>query len=325
LLPGLIISAISLAVVFYFADIQVLFTALQQADYRLVLAGLLTSLVWLLVRGLAWRTLLQDKATYRAVFFTLNEGYLMNNILPFRLGEVGRAFLMGRKSRLGFWQVLSSILIERSLDLALAAGLLLVTIPFVVGAQWALQGAVISGTLVVVALFLLFYLARRRDWTEKRYNSVRQRFPLVQKVGGERFPAFLNGLSVLTERGYFLKALIWMVLDWVIAVFQYYLVLLAFFPNAPILWAAFALGVAAIGIAAPSSPGAIGVMEAAIVGALSLFNLDLSVALAFALTVHIMQYLLTGVLGAYGLARDGETIRGLYQSARGMLNKTTPP
>lgn len=277
------------------------------------------------MRGLAWRTLLQEKASYGAVFFTLNEGYLLNNILPFRLGEVGRAFLMGRKSHLGFWQVLSSILIERSLDLALAAGLLLITIPFVVGAEWALQGAALSGVVVLIGLSLLLLLARRRDWTEKRYRLLGERWPLIQKVGGERFPAFVSGLSVLTERGYFFKALVWMVLDWVIAVFQYYLVLLAFFPNAPILWAAFALGVAAIGIAAPSSPGAIGVLEAALVGALSLFNLDLSVALAFALTIHVMQYLLTGVLGAYGLAKDGETIRGLYQSARGMLNKTTPP
>jgi glycosyltransferase 2 family protein len=286
---------------------------------------LLTSLVWLMVRGLAWRTLLQEKASYGAVFFTLNEGYLLNNVLPFRLGEVGRAFLMGRKSRLGFWQVLSSIFIERSLDLALAVGLLLITIPFVVGAEWALQGAVISGLIVMAGLTLLFTLSKKKEWTEKRYAALRQRWFLVQKIGGDRFPAFLRGLSVLTEGGYFLKALIWMVLDWVIAVFQYYLVLMAFFPNAPLLWAAFALGVAAIGIAAPSSPGAIGVMEAAIVGALSLFNLDPSVALAFALTIHVMQYLLTGILGAYGLARDGETLRGLYQSARGMLNKTSPP
>jgi glycosyltransferase 2 family protein len=278
-----------------------------------------------MVRGLAWRTLLQEKASYGAVFFTLNEGYLLNNILPFRLGEVGRAFLMGRKSRLGFWQVFSSILIERSLDLALAAGLLLITIPFVVGAEWALQGAVISGLIVIAGLSVLFTLSKRRQWTEARYSALSKRWPLVHKIGGERLPAFLRGLAVLTEGGFFLKALAWMVLDWVIAVFQYYLILLAFFPNAPLLWAAFALGVAAIGIAAPSSPGAIGVMEAAIVGALSLFNLDPSVALAFALTTHVIQYLLTGVLGAYGLSRDGETLRGLYQSARGMLNKTTPP
>jgi hypothetical protein len=59
-------------------------------------------------------------------------------------------------------------------------------------------------------------------------------------------------------------------------------------------------------------------MEAALVGALSVFRLDPSVALAFALIVHLIQYLLTGVIGAYALARDGETLSGLYRRVRGL-------
>ncbi|HSB00032.1 MAG TPA: lysylphosphatidylglycerol synthase domain-containing protein, partial [Anaerolineales bacterium] len=91
------------------------------------------------------------------------------------------------------------------------------------------------------------------------------------------------------------------------------LLLAAFFPGAKLVWAAFSLGVAALGIAAPSSPGALGVMELAIVGALSLFGLNASTALAFAITAHLMQYLTTGVLGAYFLAKDGESLTGLYR------------
>lgn len=324
MLPGFIVSAIALAIVFYFADIQELLQALRLADYRLVAAGALVSLIWLLVRGLAWRTLLQGKATFRAVFYTLNEGYLLNNILPFRLGEVGRAFLLGRKTTMGFWQVLSSILIERSLDLALAAGLLLSTIPFVVGADWAVPGALVSASIVLLGLVFLYMVARNRSWAEARYRSLGSRWPVFQKIGGGRVPSFLEGLSVLTEGGYFLKAVALLILDWLIAVFQYYLVLRAFFPNAELLWAAFALGVGAVGIAAPSSPGAVGVLEAALVGALSLFGLDPSVALAFAITVHIIQIMLTGILGSYALSKDGETLAGLYRSARGVLNKAEP-
>ena len=40
--------------------------------------------------------LLQNKAPYRRVFLTLNQGYLLNNIFPFRLGELGRAFLLSQ-------------------------------------------------------------------------------------------------------------------------------------------------------------------------------------------------------------------------------------
>jgi uncharacterized membrane protein YbhN (UPF0104 family) len=74
--------------------------------------------------------------------------------------------------------------------------------------------------------------------------------------------------------------------------------------------------VAALGIAAPSSPGALGLLELSIVGALSLFGLDPSTALALAITVHIVQYLVTGGLGTYALARDGESLIGLYRRVR---------
>jgi uncharacterized membrane protein YbhN (UPF0104 family) len=120
-----------------------------------VLLGLLMTLLWLVVRAFAWRTLLQDKATIGQVFISLNEGYLLNNVLPFRLGEVGRAYLLGRKAGLDFWFVLSTVVLERALDLLLAAGLLLSTLPFVVGASWARQAAVAAGGLVVLGLAVL--------------------------------------------------------------------------------------------------------------------------------------------------------------------------
>jgi glycosyltransferase 2 family protein len=235
---------------------------------------------------------------------------------------VGRALILGRKSGLGFWQVLSSILIERALDLALAAGLLLSVIPFVVGADWAIQGALISAGLVAFGLGLLYLMARSREATEARFRWAGERWPIFQRLTGPRLSAFMDGLSILTEGSYFFKGLLLLLVDWFIAGVQYYVVLLAFFPQAEFLWAAFALGVAAVGIAAPSSPGAVGVLEAALVGALSLFRLDPSTALAFALTIHVLQYLLTGILGAYGLLRDGETLSGLYHGARAMLQKT---
>jgi uncharacterized membrane protein YbhN (UPF0104 family) len=74
----------------------------------------------------------------------------------------------------------------------------------------------------------------------------------------------------------------------------------------------FALGVGALGIAAPSSPGAIGVFEAVLVGALVVFGLDASPATAFALSVHFSAYIVTGLIGGYGLYKDGESLSGLY-------------
>jgi len=311
--PGLLVSALSLAVVFYIADLQKLSQALRLADYRLIALSFVTTLIWLLVRTAVWRTLLQDRAPASMVFFSLNEGYLLNNLLPFRLGEIGRAFLLGRKAGLDFWQVLSTIVIERILDLAFAAVLLLATLPYVVGASWARQAALGAGGLMVAGLAFLYLLARNRQTVLAIFQRATQRFPVLARLGGKVIPAMLDGLAVLTDGWRFLRAVGWMLLDWGVGIAQYVLLLQAFFPGGRAVWAAFALGVAALGVAAPSSPGAVGVFEASVVGALSLFGLDASVALALAITLHLVQVLTTGVFGAYALAREGESLLGLYR------------
>jgi uncharacterized protein (TIRG00374 family) len=315
LLPGLLISLVTLGAVLYFADLEQLVAYLRQADYRFVLLGLLCSFLWLLVRALAWRALLQDQASYRDTLFSYSEGYLINNLFPFRLGEAARAFLLGRKAHLSFWQVLPTILIERALDLAFAAGLLLVTLPFVVEMSWARPAAFLSGGLVAAGLVVLYLSARNREKALGIFEWFAARVPLVRKLGGRIVPSTLDGLAVLTDSRTFFRALFWITLNWVIAVAQYWLVLAAFVPGPPLLWAMFSLGVAAMGLAAPSAPGGVGVLDAAIWGAFSAVGLDASLALAFSVTIHLIQYAVS-LFGVYALAVDGLSLFGLYHRLR---------
>lgn len=312
ILPGLIISLAALAVVFSLIDLKKFGQAIEQADLRFLVLGVLSDVLWLLIRGVVWRTLLQNKASYRDSFITVNEGYLLNNILPFRLGEIGRAFLIGRKARLDFWQALPSILIERSLDLAIAVGLFLSTLPFVIGVSWATQAAIGIGILVLVGLGGIYLLARNRGRVLAWIDRAGERWSVVKKLAGRRVVAFFDGLAILTDGRLFLIALGWVGLNWLVAILQYYLFLRTFFPSPNLLWAVFALGVGALGIAAPSSPGAIGVFEAVLVGALVAFGLDASPATAFALSLHFTGYIVAGLIGGYGLYKDGESLSSLY-------------
>ena len=312
---------IALAVVFSVVDLHQLVNALQNANYWFVATGVVTTLIWLLVRGMYWRTLLREKARYWDVFFAINEGYLLNNLLPFRLGELGRAFLLGRRldpegKPIGFWAVFSSILIERALDMAFGVGILVTSLLFVVGGDWAKPAAIITGSAVLVGLLVMYLLARNRDWAVAQLHRYGQRYPILLRLGGGILPAFLTGLSVLTDAGRFLRAIGWAALNWTVSFAQYYLMLNAFFPHVEVRWAAFALGVAALGVAAPSSPGNIGVLEGVIVAALAVFKLDYASSLAFAITLHLIQYILSVLLGVYGLSREGETLLGLYRQLR---------
>ena len=316
ILPGLIISLVALIILLLLAEPRKLLEALRMADYRLVLVGIGTMSVWLVVRSVFWRTLLQEKATFSQVFFSINEGYLLNNVLPFRLGEIGRALILSYKANLSFLFVFSTILIERAFDVGISASLLLISVPFVVGASWAGQAALISGVVVLFGLGMLYLVARNRDRLLVWYESLSQRWTILQKIGSHHIAAFLSGLEVLTDGKRFLKAVLWGSLNWGIALVQYYIFMLAFFPEGKFLWATFALGVVALGVAAPSSPGALGVYELAVVGSLALFGADPAVALAYALTTHLTQYLITTILGSIGLFRDGLTLTGVYQRAR---------
>ncbi len=324
ILPGLIISLVALAIVFSLIDLRKFGQAIQLADLRFLVAGILSEVLWLLVRGMVWRTLLQNKASYRDTFISINEGYLLNNILPFRLGEIGRAFLLGRKARLDFWQVLPSILVERLLDLAIAAGILLSTLPFVIGVSWAKQAAISIGIIVLAGLIAMYIMARNRQWVTSWIDRAGERWSPVKKLTGRRVVAFFDGLGIITDGKLFLRALGWEALNWLVSYLQYYLMLRAFFVDPSLLWVLFALGVGALGIAAPSSPGAIGVFEASIVVALLAFGLDASSATAFALAVHFTAYIITGLIGGYGLYKDGESLSSLYTRLGKMKSEEQP-
>lgn len=318
ILPGLLVSAVFLVILFILIKPKDLIAALRLADYRLVALGVFVTLGWLLMRGVVWRNLLQEKATYSQVFFTLNEGYLLNNFLPFRLGELGRAFLLNRKAGLDFAYVLSTIVVERAFDILLAAGVFFSTLPFVVSAGVPWQTAILPGGLVIIGLLVLFLMARYPQWVTQIFDRLSQRWPLIQRLGGRLLPAFLSGLAVLTDSKRFLRVALFFLLNLSIAFLQYYLMMLAFFPKAPPLWAIFCLAASSLGMAAPSGPASIGVFEWTISFFLPLIALNQTdefkaAAFAYALTLHLWNILVTGILGVYGLSRDGESLANLFK------------
>src|SRR5260221_10849498 len=149
-LPGAIISIIIIAVILSVVDLRAMVDAIRHANYVLLSISIVLGFVWIVVRTQVWRTLLRDKPSYSDTFWTIGEGYLLNNFLPFRLGEVGRAFLLSRKTGMQFMEVLPTIVIERAMDLGYTAVIFLAAIPFVVGSQGAERIGVVEGVLVLV-------------------------------------------------------------------------------------------------------------------------------------------------------------------------------
>ena len=315
ILPGILISLAALAVIGVIVDWGDLFTALKGAEYKYLLLGLPIYIVSYGFRAQAWRILLMEGASFRQVFLTMQAGYFLNNVLPFRLGELGRAFLLGRTG-LGFWRVFSTILIERAFDMILAAGLLLGTMSFVWGSSQSQPLAFAIAAMVCLGLLVLHLLARYQDVVLRKFEAWSLRWPLLSRFGPERLGAFFNGLSALVQLPRFMRVLFWMALSWASAVYYHYILMQAFDPGAKILWAGFGMATASLGVALPSSPSYIGILEAAWIGALALFGVPFSTALGFAIVAHMLHILISCVFGGYALAKEGQTIGQLYAQIR---------
>ncbi|MGE5376796.1 MAG: lysylphosphatidylglycerol synthase transmembrane domain-containing protein [Bacteroidota bacterium] len=318
-LPGAIVSVVLIAVILYYVDLAAVLRAIAHANPAFLLVAFATGFVWLMVRAVVWRTLLRNRASYSDVFWTIGEGYLLNNFLPFRLGEVGRAYLISRKSEVTFMEAIPTIIIERTMDLGYSAIILLAALPFVVGSEGAQEIGFIIGAVVIAGFVILYLLARYNQWALNIFHKLSARWPSLQKLGGSFLEQFFTGLSVLTDGWLFLRFLFWMTLNWAIAIASYFLIIRAFFPQAQVTWGMFGLGAAAFGGAIPSLPGAVGTFEGAFGGAITLLTGDQSTALAVALTGRLYNYINSGVVGGIGLLRDGQTLSGIY----GELKKIT--
>ena len=325
LLPGTIVSILLIAAILYFVDLRAMVAAIRNANYGLLAIATVIGFLWMLVRAIVWRTLLRERASLKDVFFTVGEGYLLNNFLPFRLGEIGRAFLLSRKSGMQFMEVLPTIVIERVVDLGYSAIILLAALPFVVGAEGAEDAeriGVIVGVIVFIGIVILYVLARYNRWALDVFHKLSARWPSLQKFGGSFLESFFAGLGVLTDGWLFLRFLFWMTLNWGIAIYSYYLMILAFFPEAQPVWGMFGLGAAAFGGAIPSLPGAVGTFEGAFGGALTLLTGDESTALAVALTGRLYNYINSGIIGGIGLLREGQTLSGIYEQLKNFRMKS---
>src|SRR5215216_110551 len=322
-LPGALVSILLIIAILYFVDLRVMLDAIRNANYGLLGIALVIGFIWMAVRAIVWRTLLRERASYSDVFFTVGEGYLLNNFLPFRLGELGRAFLLSRKSDMQFMEILPTIVIERVVDLGFSAAIFLTALPFVVGSEGSGNIAVIIGIIVILGLVLLYVLARNNQWALDLFHKLSARRPALQRLGGSFLEPFFAGLGVLTDGWLFLRFLFWMAVNWGIAIFSYYLIIRSFFPQAQFVWGMFGLGGAAFGGAIPSLPGGVGTFEGGFGGAVALLAGpgSESTALAVALTGRLYNYVNSLTVGGIGLLREGQTLSGVYAELKALRSK----
>lgn len=306
--------------------IVLLFVAVRQVDWAAVANALATvSPLWLLLAmamtaaaqasfALRWYVLVGSAQGWRFhdAFDFLAIGALAGLVLPNRLSDVARAVAAGRYHATSATGLFGTIVIERLLDVLMlvafgAAVSSLMSVPAF------MQGALITLLLVVaIAVVVLWAGAGGPIGVLARWAG-RWRGP-GSRVH-EWAERFLAGTGVIRERGRIPQALLISLVGWCCAAASASFVLMAFAVSAPWFGGAFAIVIINLAGILPAPPAGLGVYHYSAMVGVTPWVPDASRAFAFALVSHAMSVAVVMMLGTWGLARKGLSLRALRRMA----------
>jgi uncharacterized protein (TIRG00374 family) len=314
---GLVFSAIALVLALLGIDLRVAVESLTQARYiYLIPAGFLI-LAYLVARSVRWHMMFKSDISFWRCFWVTNIGYLVSNVFPFRLGDPARAVAIGLGGKAKVSAALSTVVIERVLDMSMVVALLAITLPFVERAGWMQGAGVVAGIAALVALGTMIVLALRPDWIR---NLARWSLARAPRLDPRRWlgvlDGLLDGLTALRSPRRFFALLAWSVVTWVFVVGYYWALMWAFLDRPPLVQGSFLTCAVGLGMAVPAAPGAMGVFESVARYALELpFGVPEEQAIAIAIASHAFQYILSNLMGLIGLAQLGLSLGQLRADA----------
>ena len=299
---------------------------IRDADPWPLALGVVLATLTFPMRLVRWRLLLRSQTggplPAAPLWHAIAIGFMANNLLPFRAGELVRTFAATKLSGARFTAAMSSIAVERVFDgLAcvglLGVGLLASDLPagVVVGgvslARAAQVAGIISfGALAAAGAVVAFPVAAER--------LIRRLLPaggmtdrLISIIEGLR-----HGLASLRSPVLVARVSLWSLALWLVNAAALYVSFAAFDIPVGFGGALLLQGVLVIGISVQLTPGFVGQFEAAIVAALALYGISNQVASSYAIAYHGATFLPITLAGAWSLARTPVELSDLRGASR---------
>jgi uncharacterized protein (TIRG00374 family) len=320
LLPGLIISAAAITLLVFAVDWRKTVEAWSHAQLWVLVPALMCIVCAMFTRAVAWRVLMGNAVPLGRSFWILNISYLLNGILPFRLGDVARAYLVSRAkdgspAGVTAGAALSAVALERMFDLVFTGVLVLSIFPLIAGMAFGGQVLLTAVGLALVFFIALFFLGSARIWILGTAAKFIQRFPFFRPVLN-LLDNFLTGLAEVRNLRRSVPAFLLIVLTMLLWAAEYWVVLRGFLPDASVFWGLLSLVGGLIGVALPSAPSSLGVFEGSVTVVLTMGGLAQGMAIAYAIAIHLLNIVFLSILGALGLIVEGQSLGSILAAAK---------
>ncbi len=310
----------------------------SSADGPLLTAAVIISLSGFYIRAFRWGILLLPLGIptpftprIAAVFI----GFAANNVLPARVGEFARAFVLSRLTAVPPAAAFGTLVVERLLDGIVLVGLLFaaMAVPgFPTGT--ASGGADFRAAAMVAAILVLLVTAGLfLAVTSPRRASVAAHF--VSRMLPSRFRerfieilrSFAAGLVILRNGRLFAVSFALALGQWTFLALSFLFAFRAFgIDDVPFSGAVFLQSIIGLAVAIPSSPGFFGPFEAAARVGLGLWGVPASQAISFAIGFHIAGFLPVTLIGMYYVWRlnlKWSEVRGSEATVEGEIADPT--
>ncbi|MBD3169744.1 MAG: flippase-like domain-containing protein [candidate division Zixibacteria bacterium] len=311
---GIIISAVFL----YLAVRKIEFTqvvrAFQEADYWWTIPMIAANIFTMYLRAVRWRFLMAGTKliNIQSLFSSVMVGFMANNILPARLGEVVRAYSIAKKESISKSGAFATIMVERVFDsfailLMLAICLVLMPFPPIITKLGYITFALNLGMFI-----FLIALNRYPQPIMKVLSKAVGLFPeKIKNFILRILDRFISGLTVFNDSKQFVFMILFTALIWVITAVAGYSIFLAFDLHPPFIIVFVLLVIVAFAIMLPSSPGFIGTYQYGCVLALSLFDISRETAFPFSVVLWSCQYFPITSLGLYYLRKEAISFKDI--------------
>jgi uncharacterized protein (TIRG00374 family) len=317
---GIAISAAALVFAYTRVDVREAQEAFRDANYIWLIPAIACACGSLVFRAFRWRALFHPRdLAFGHVFGILTVGYLVTTLLPLRLGDFVRVYIIGEMHDIRKVRALSTVVVERILDVLTVVVILLLLLPFVPVPAYVRTVLLIGvpGMLLIVGTVAVLWFKRERA-LEVLANRTSWLPDGVADGIQTHSQSVIEGFSVLDSRKSLAKSVGWTALTWLCGGGMMWAMLVAFgLPDSPSI-AFFLLGVSALSMVIPSSPGFVGVYHALMIEALvTIFGAPRGLAASYAIMTHLLLFAPTIVFGVGYMLKEPEIWNQLLRWRRG--------
>lgn len=329
---GLALSAFLLWLAVRDADFMSVWFQLDLAHLALAGLALVSMGLGFVARAARWRFLIPggERLSFNSLMGATMIGYMTLNLLPLRIGEFVRAYVLGRRESIPKSGVFATIVVERICDgfsVLLFLILSLTFLPFELegqARQWVGGFTAVAVGFYLLGLLVVILVRFNRSLVIGLAAWPLGPWPRLQAWVREMVEHFATALTALNTLRQLFHVILLSLANWLFTIGYYWILLFGFSTvqganagvHASFFGAAFLTVAVAFGIMLPSSPGFVGAYEFACVMGLGVLGLDRNVALSYALVSHAAQYLGVTLAGFAYLWAFSLKLGGLSKTAR---------